>query len=41
MFLGQSSNFSDDIWKNMVKELDKDNDGEISFDDFRDAMGKV
>jgi calcium-dependent protein kinase len=39
--LGKDSNISDDVWKEIVGEIDGNGDGEISFNEFKQMMAKV
>jgi calcium-dependent protein kinase len=32
---------SDEAWKMIIKDIDKDNDGEISFDEFKKMMDSI
>ena len=38
MILGIGKNFSVEVWKSVIKEVDKNNDGVISFEEFVDMM---
>jgi calcium-dependent protein kinase len=37
--LGMSSKFSDKQWDTIIKTIDKNGDGQIEFDEFKDMMG--
>jgi calcium-dependent protein kinase len=39
--LGKDSDISNDVWNQMVKEIDENEDGEISFEEFRKMMDKL
>ena len=42
MLLGESNVHTKDIvWKNMIKEIDLNGDGQISFEEFKTLMNKV
>jgi len=38
--LGASGNMSEEVWQQIMKEVDANGDGEISFEEFRDMMMK-
>ena len=39
--LALGMNYSDDVYKNMIKEFDSNQDGEISFDEFTKMMNML
>lgn len=39
--LGKDSTLNDDIWKNIIKEVDLNGDGEISVQEFKVMMEKI
>ena len=42
MLLGESNVHTKDVvWKNMIKEIDLNGDGQISFEEFKNMMNKV
>ena len=38
---GTNSNLSEDVWISIIKEIDENSDGQISFDEFSDVMYKL
>eukprot|EP00826_Nyctotherus_ovalis_P052795 TRINITY_DN6763_c0_g1_i2.p1 TRINITY_DN6763_c0_g1~~TRINITY_DN6763_c0_g1_i2.p1 ORF type:complete len:299 (+),score=65.13 TRINITY_DN6763_c0_g1_i2:910-1806(+) len=39
--LGLEKNFSEEVWRNMIEQIDSNNDGEISFKEFENMMNKL
>ena len=39
--LGKDTTLNDDIWKNIIKEVDLNGDGEISVEEFKVMMEKL
>lgn len=39
--LGGSANVSEDVWHELIKEVDGNGDGEIGFNEFRDMLIKL
>ena len=38
--LGVGKQVSENIWKDLIKEVDQNNDGSVSFDEFKNMMNK-
>lgn len=38
--LGLGKEFSEDVWEQVVNEVDQNNDGQISFEEFESMMKK-
>ncbi len=41
LVLGQDSNISEKVWKQMISNIDENGDGELSYEEFRDMMYKI
>ena len=39
--MGVGRRFSEDIWKEIIAQVDINNDGEVSFDEFQVMMNKL
>ena len=39
--LGIGKNIGDEVWNDIIREVDGDGDGEISFDEFKTMMEKL
>lgn len=39
--LGLEKSFSEEVWRNMIEQVDSNNDGEISFEEFETMMKKI
>jgi len=39
--LGLGKSFSEEMWKEMIKQIDSNNDGEISFEEFQTMMDEL
>jgi len=40
MVLGVGRKFSEDVWNEIIAQVDKNNDGQISFEEFEIMMSK-
>ena len=40
MILGLGKRFSEKVWENVIKEVDQNSDGQISFEEFEQMMNR-
>jgi len=38
--LGLGKRFSEDVWKEIIAQVDSNNDGEVSFEEFQTMMSR-
>lgn len=38
VILGLGKRFSEDVWKDVIKEVDQNSDGQVSFEEFEAMM---
>jgi Ca2+-binding EF-hand superfamily protein len=39
--LGGAKNYSEEVWSNLIKEIDENGDGLIQFEEFKHAMASI
>jgi len=40
MILGFGQRFSEDVWKEIIREVDQNSDGKVSYEEFSDMMNE-